>query len=213
MTSSIKSIYLNTDWIAFYKKSKNNDIAFEGPDGVGKTTICNMLKKYGYFVDRVIPPEWEMTPLKAKMISSPCWISSAMYFLSGAIEKNIQTLADKTKTTIYDRSIWSSFVVHYKNNCELLPDLCRLLDMVAPYVNFPKHTIVLDPGFDNTMNRILNKDNESKNMDLSLHPCAESYRKEIEFFLWLKELGIDVTIVDASREVNVLEKEILNIIE
>ena len=205
--------YLKTGWLYNCKATRSNAIAIEGPDGVGKTTLCKRLERHGYIVTRGLPAEWEVAPMKSRMIESSCWLSSAMYFLSGVIEKNGQILQNESEMVIYDRSVWSSIVVHYKRNANLLPELCNLLELVAPYIDFPKHVIVLDAGYDNTIFRISKKDVETMNMDLALKPCEESYIMEMDFFLWLKDIGLDITFIDASDDSETVESRVLKLIK
>ena len=201
---------LELDWIEKAKIRQQNFIAIEGPDGVGKTTICNLLKDKGFSILRGIPIEWENQALKEKMIASQSWISSAMYFLSGVIENSYNIYENSLKEVlISDRCVWSSFVVHYKKNPDLLPDICKLLSITDSYIYFPKKVFVLDAGFENVQYRISQKSKEGRQLDFLLPQERKVYEREIMFFSWLKELGLPIEIIDASKSSEEILKNIL----
>lgn len=189
---------LNLSWLNFCKHSESPIIAIEGPDGVGKTTVVSRLGSKGYKTIRGVLEEWERPDIKRRMINPTKWISSALYFLSGAIEAASSLKKNKKALVISDRSVWSSIVVHYKKSPKLLPELCSLLSLIAPYTEFPKKVIVLNAGFENVRKRILSKNLEEKQNDLLLPQTREVYEREILFFEWLKNMGVSVSVIDAS---------------
>lgn len=196
------------DWCSTCQNSSSNLIAIEGPDGVGKTTICNLLANEGYNIIRGIPKDWEYEPLKKEMIGSDNWIASAMYFLSGVIQ-NQKFIGKDYAIKISDRSVWSSLVVHYKKNPNLLNEICALLNLISPYTLFPVKVIVLDAGYKNTKERINGKNSVERGFDLLLPQEEEVYNREINFFKWLRNLGICVEFVDASRNIDMVFDEVL----
>ena len=181
---------LNLSWVTACKETDSPLVAIEGPDGVGKTTLIERLRSKGYRTIRGVPPEWERADMKTRMLNPHHWIASAMYFLSGVLE-NVSFVGDSDQSIVFsDRSVWSSFAVHYKKNPERLPELCSLLALIAPYVEFPKKIIVLDGGFETANNRL-------------------EHDREIAFFAWLKELGLPISLVDASLTPEEIESAVL----
>lgn len=196
------------DWCPICQNSSSNLIAIEGPDGVGKTTICNMLANEGYNIIRGIPKDWEYEPLKREMIGSVNWIASAMYFLSGVIQ-NQKFIKKDEAIKVSDRSVWSSLVVHYKKNPKLLTEICTLLNLISPYTLFPSKVVVLDAGYKTTRERINKKTSVERELDLLLPQEEEVYYREINFFKWLKDIGICVEFVDASGNIDMVFNEVL----
>ena len=178
---------LNLSWVTACKETESQIIALEGADDA----LLERLRSKGYEPIRSVPSEWERHDMKARMLNSRQWISSALYFLSGVLE-NESFVEDSDRSIIFaDGSIWSNIVTCYKKNPERLPELCSLLAIIAPYVDFPKKIIVLDGGFETANNRL-------------------EHDREIAFFEWLKKLGLSVSIVDASLGTDAVLRNLLD---
>ncbi|MEE3421227.1 MAG: hypothetical protein VZR11_00740 [Succinimonas sp.] len=204
-----KTSDLDLDWVVNCKNNECNIIAIEGPDGVGKTSVIEELRVQGYQTIRGIPKDWENPALKKLMISTDCWLSSAMYFLSGGIENRKFISIDDNILSFSDRCIWSSLAVHYKKDPNLLPEIFKLLSLFSKYAQFPRRIFVLNPGFDNVLNRINMKTDEEKAFDVLLPLTKQAYDNEMIFFKWLQEVGIPVVFINDSSMPKVIADKVL----
>lgn len=195
-----ETISLDMKWLIKARNTSSRVIAIEGPDGVGKTTLCNRLNNARYTIIRGVPAEWEHHNMKKRMISSKSWVSSAFYFLSGVIENEEFIQSVDSDIIISDRSVWSSMVVHYKQNPQCLQQLCSMLALLAPHIEFPRKIIVLNPGFEIARKRINQKNQTDRELDNLLPQKREVYDNEIEFFYWLQKLSLNIVFVDTSAD-------------
>lgn len=200
------------NWLSYaHQNTATNLIAIEGPDGVGKTTLCNALHdKLHLQLIRGIPVEWENDVLKKRMIETDNWIASALFFLSGVLEN--KNIISQEEMYISDRSIWSSLAIHVKKDPSRIPDICHILSLVAPYAIFPFVVIVLDAGYEYAKMRI----NKKRALDLELDKAAPQgiipYEREIDFFRWLKKLGINIIFVNAKCSADEVFRKVKGII-
>ena len=102
---------------------------------------------------------------------------------------------------------------YYKKNPSLLPEICKVLSITSSYADFPKKVFVLDAGFQNVQKRITLKNETDKNLDELLPQTKEAYDREIQFFSWLKDLGLPIEIIDASKTAKEIAKTILEKME
>ena len=133
-------------------------VALEGPNGVGKSTLCRAL------CDMLHAPcclgtdaAWFSEAFKVRMIRDAEWHASAMFFLSGCFEQ-MRMLRDRPdRLIIMDRSLWSTFAVQAAEDTKRLEALAGMIRPVAELVRIPSLTLVLEATFATCAARIAQK--------------------------------------------------------
>lgn len=186
-------------------------IAIEGPNGVGKTTLCGSLNRMEGFEYRLgVPPEWMEYNMKKRMIFHASWMASALYFMSGVMEvkRDIKNL-DK-KFIIMERSIWSTLAVHWMKDFSRVGPLLNIMKEGHEFLPIPDLTIVLKADYDTCQNRINKKLDESKDFDKDL---PREFLREMEFYDWLNNQLPNIEIIDTTNlSLEKIEKLVLNAI-
>ena len=203
------------NWIKYTKnkKKENKLIAIEGPDGAGKTTLCNNIQNNtGAEIYRGVPAEWENYEIKTAMIKTDFWISSTCFFLSGAIEqgKRLQNIKGKIIT---DRSVWSTFAINIKKDPARFNKMIELLNYSAAEIFFPDLIIFLKPSYECLKERNNNKTLNEKTWDFYTPGSKEAFEIEISFFEWLKSNGVKIEFIDANRSIDDVYFQAKNIID
>jgi pyruvate kinase len=176
-------------------------VAIEGPNGVGKSSLCTLLgERMGLPALRGVPAGWEDSSLKLQMIRDADWLASAMYFLSGVIEASRQSSDGTGKLRVMDRSLWSTLAVHYAHDPARLERLLPLVELAADRVKVPNLTIVLEASMDTCRRRISSKSAYEKELD-SVGGADENFHaRERQFYHWLAGEGPKVVFLDAEGD-------------
>lgn len=181
--------------------------AFEGHNGVGKTTIAKQVSKklnakYLYGVDE----EVLIGGLKEKFIKDANWYSSALFFLAGSMEtqRKIKEIY-KDNIFILDRSFWSTLAVCWDKSEEDINKIINIIEDGKKYLPIPNIIFILTAEYEECNRRINMKKNY---IDKSLDAIVDKnyYIKERKFYKWLEErddmftktICIDVT--DKSKQ-------------
>lgn len=174
-------------------------VAFEGPNGVGKTHVCRRLsQRLGWPSLRGVPGPWEEATLKTHMLRDADWLASALYFLSGVIESSREIAGSTAERVLLDRSLWSTLAVHYAYDPSRLEQLLPLLKLVAERVRVPDLTIVLDASPEICRQRISGKTSQEQQWDAVSPDTADFARREREFYRWLATQGPRVVFLDTE---------------
>jgi thymidylate kinase len=174
-------------------------IAIEGSNGAGKTTLSWALsEKLGVPWCLGTDEAWAADHLKVRMIRDADWFASAMFFLSGCFEQTRLLRQRTDRAIIMDRCLWSTLAVHAAADTN---HLCSLLDMlrpVAPQVQTPNLTLVLDASFATCQTRIARKTGTARALD-ELTANAQFHAKEAEFYQWLGRESDSVAFLDVNE--------------
>lgn len=197
---------------ATQKKSSIQNIAIEGPNGVGKSTILNeMIKKYkDSMIVRAVHPLFEEKNIKSHILASDNWKSSVLYFYSALLEQ-VQEFdySLKEKLIFTDKSIWSTPAVHASFNPKRLNFCFKILNEISGELSFPDLTIYLDASYSLCNERRNYKlDDVERINDLNGPQGEVAHYRERDFFVWLKDCGVPIAIIDASLP---LEEKVLEI--
>lgn len=175
-------------------------VAIEGPNGIGKTTLCTRLsERFGWPLLRGVPGDWEKAAIKLHMIRDADWLASALYFLSGVIESSREAVQGEAPVCLMDRSLWSTLAVHYAHDPSRLARLLPLVDLLADRFKTPDLTIVLEASAAACARRTARKDRHERELDAA-SPAHEGFQsREREFYQWLAEQWPRVVFVDAEQ--------------
>lgn len=163
-------------------------IAFEGHNGVGKTTIAEYLgEKYGnkgcehsYGVDE----RFLKSPLK-KVFSCKTqapWLPSFLYFLTGAMEE-YRHISQEDKLYIFDRSFWSSLAAQWDQSEEAKQGMYDIIKLGKEFLPIPDLIIILTASFDTCMARMQKRSLTESDYDVT----QKSYALEQDFYHWLEK--------------------------
>lgn len=160
-------------------------IAIEGPNGSGKSTLVKSLCEYYEIPYHFgVPDALLEKNIKEEMIKNAHWFSSALFFLSGAIEQIRNSQNISKKIIVLDRSFWSTLAVHASNSAHKLRtciDVAYALDGIDIE---PDITIILRASYETCRMRIHNKSDEEKALD-ELVNYKSFYQREDQFYNWL----------------------------
>ena len=179
-------------------------IAIEGPNGVGKTTLCA-----GLTGRLKVPsclgtdPAWFTPAFKTRMIRDAEWHASALFFLSGCFEQMRLLQQRCEKLVIMDRSLWSTLAVHAAQEPARLAALIAVLQPIARPIAVPNLTLILRASFATCQERIAKKDHAAQLLD-GLTANKDFHARELEFYAWLAQqqpncLFLDVDRLDAEQ--------------
>ena len=186
-------------------------IVFEGVDGSGKTTQIEMLRDFfkgkGYKVNLTKEPTedligsliWEYMKSKDRSLAPE---TEALLFAADRLEhgKWIKETLKKGEIVISDRYIHSSFT--YQGAAGVEPDWIKTLNRRAFK---PDMVILLDINPDSSLERVTNRDRTVFEENTYLKTVRE---------LYLKFAGKgEMIIIDASQEIDKVQREIREYIE
>ena len=181
------------------KSAPQRVVALEGPNGVGKTTLCRSLAddlsaSWSLGTDDA----WFSKPFKTRMIRDAHWYASAMFFLSGCFEQSRLQRLNPAPLLIMDRSLWSTFAVHAAEDIGRLEKLLSMIRPIAAAIDVPDLTVVLEASFGTCQERIAHKEGEARALDL-LTANEAFFAREQEFYRWLGRQMSSVVFLDADR--------------
>ena len=162
-------------------------IAFEGHNGVGKTTIAKYLgDKYenegwiqSYGVDnRFI--DSELKEVFSCKTEAP-WLPSFMYFITGAMEEHRQ-ISKKDSVYIFERSFWSSLAAQWDQSEEAKQGMYDIIKLGKEFLPIPDLIIILISSYDTCMKRMEIRRKEKSDYDVTKH----SFELERDFYQWLQ---------------------------
>ncbi|WP_434999626.1 hypothetical protein ACRZ5S_17610 [Vibrio scophthalmi] len=193
-------------------------IALEGHNGAGKSTIATLI--CDYFKKDIhlgVPDLFLVGGRKYRMVAEANWQGSALYFLSGVIDKirELRMISQPEDFHLIERSLWSTLSAHASEDPERLAKLVTVIHEMGIEYCEPDYTIVLTATFEHCYQRIqLKKSVEEKALD-SLVTHEAYYLKEAVFYRWLmrqrpkRVFEIDVT---GRESVDVFHEDILPIL-
>jgi len=184
------------------QKSAPFVVAIEGPNGVGKSTLCAALAAALDAPNCLgTDPAWTSEPFKTRMIRDADWLASALFFVSGCLEQmrilNQTAKAAGTRLIIMDRSLWSTLAVHASHSTERLARLAAMLSPVVHDIRIPNLTLVLQASFETCQERIAKKSGVARALD-ELTATAEFHLREREFYHWLARQNPTVEFIMAE---------------
>ena len=174
-------------------------VAIEGPNGVGKSTLCKALAE-------ALPAEcclgidgaWFAEPFKTRMIRDADWLASAMFFLSGCLEQMRRLRESPAKLVIMDRCLWSTLAVQAATEPARLRTLLRMLEHVEAEVRVPDFTLVLEASFATCQERIARKTGAARALD-ELTATAGFHAREHCFYHWLSRSATGVKFLEVDK--------------
>lgn len=173
-------------------------VALEGPNGVGKSTLCEALSRTLRAPACLgTDTAWFSDAFKTRMIRDADWPASAMFFLSGCFEQMRVLEAEAGGLVIMDRCVWSTLAVHGAESTQRLAALLAMLKPVAGLVRVPDLTLVLEASFATCQARIANKAGAARALD-ALKATPSFHAKEREFYHWLARRRRDIVFLDAE---------------
>ncbi|MFH0287180.1 hypothetical protein ACGRSR_05955 [Vibrio owensii] len=194
-------------------------IALEGHNGAGKSTIRSLIGEHFKMETHAgVPDALLARGLKYRMIAETNWQASALYFLSGVIEKlrELRTLDNSVGFHLIERSLWSTMSAHASEDPGRLAKIVAILREVGINLCEPDYTIILNATFDHCYGRIqLKEDAEEKALD-SLLTHETYYQKEAVFYRWLEKnrqkriFHIDVT---GRESIDVFRDDIIPLLD
>jgi thymidylate kinase len=174
--------------------------ALEGPNGVGKTTLCRLLsQRLGVTQCLGTDEAWMGQQFKTRMIRDADWYASAMFFMSGCFEQMRMAGLRSDSVLIMDRSLWSSLAVHCATDVHRLEALLAMVRPIAAEVRIPHLTIVLEASFETCQTRIAHKDPEARHLD-QLTAQELFHAREREFYRWVSRQVSNFTFLNADQE-------------
>lgn len=173
-------------------------VALEGANGVGKTTLLRTLSTQLNLPTCLgTDPAWFSEAFKVRMIRDAQWHASALFFLSGCFEQ-MRVLEGRPEPLILmDRSLWSTLAVHAAESVERLEILLQVLRPMAPMIQIPDMTLVLDASFASCQERIARKTGIDRALD-DLTGNARFHAREREFYRWLAARAPGVVTVNTE---------------
>lgn len=174
-------------------------VAIEGPNGAGKTTLCAALARaLGAPSCLGTDEAWFTEDFKSRMIRDAEWYASAMFFLSGCFEQIRIVRGRAEPLIIMDRSLWSTLAVQAAANVERLEALIAMLRPIAPLLQIPQLTIVLEASYATCQSRIANKPARERALD-ELTAQLDFHGREQAFYQWLAGQVPNTVFLDADR--------------
>lgn len=188
-------------------------IAFEGHNGVGKSTIINKLNKimkennlnseefYGVDKDSL------NNGLKEKFIMYAEWYPSALHFLAGSMELKRKLQEIKIDISLIDRSFWSTLAVHWDRGEKEREKILSIIRDGKEFLPIPNIIFLLEASYETCATRIgFKKEDIDKKNDSIVD--RDYYRKEIEFYGWLKDNIYYDTVLKSINTENKSAEEI-----
>lgn len=179
-------------------------IAFEGHNGVGKSTVALEFSKrinarYLYGVDQ----DSLNNGLKEKFIKKASWYASALHFFAGCMEIkrkiNEEYLEEKF---VLDRSYWSTLAVNWEKGKSNIDMLLQIIKDGKEFLPIPDIIIILTADYSECMSRIKGK-NSQLEKDLDSVVDEKYYNKEQNFYYWLcgnKDKKTEVIKIDTNNK-------------
>jgi thymidylate kinase len=181
------------------KKQQKRVIAIEGPNGAGKSKTIDCLSKFTNFSQfRGVPSEFESVALKTRILKSPEWFASVLYYLAGSIE-NCREIPQEG-IVIIDRSPWSTVAVHAAIDPLRIPKVMAAFDMAASHIKFPDLIIYLETDYQVCCERNGTKIDIEQEWDAAGPIGKGAHQRENAFFHWLSECGVPMIFVDGNQE-------------
>ena len=150
-------------------------IAVEGPNGVGKTTLCARLgAALGAEVRRGVPDAFLGHALKQRMIVEADWRASAFYFIAASIEldRELRDLPEGS-VVVLDRSPWSTLAAHFGVDPARVDTVGRAMELVADRLPLPDELLVLTTTYASCRARIEGKTADERCCDDDPEPAFE----------------------------------------
>lgn len=163
-------------------------IALEGHNGAGKSTIAGLISDHFNMKVHVgVPDLFLAGGLKYRMIAETNWQASALYFLSGVIDKirELRELGNSDAFHLIDRSLWSTLSAHASEDPIRLAKIVAILHEIGIGLCEPDYTIILNATFEHCYKRIQLKINEEEKKLDTLLTHSIYYQKEALFYNWL----------------------------
>ena len=175
-------------------------VALEGPNGVGKTYLCDFLsQRLSLPYLRGIPSPWEHAEMKLRLIRDADWFASAMYFLSGVIESSQEICRNNAPVTLMDRSVWSTLAVHYAYDPKRMELLMPLLRLTSGRIKIPDLTIVLEASPAVCRERIAKKTGIDHECDAASPDDDAFHAREREFYRRLAQNWPKVVFINTEK--------------
>lgn len=165
------------------KGSNQFVVAIEGPDGVGKTSLCHLMADGENFTHQTLPEQFNQYELKQRMIFDASWMASAFFFLSGVMETKREMDLNTAETHLMDRSFWSTLAVNWVKDPSRMPALLNLLDTAHEFIPIPNLIIILHASYEECKKRSNSKTDHGKDLD---RVSFEQYEKEIAYYQLLE---------------------------
>lgn len=163
-------------------------IAFEGHNGVGKTTIAKYLgekyKNEGWIQSYGVDNRFIDSKLKdvfSCKTEAP-WLPSFMYFITGAMEEYRQ-ISKKDSVYIFERSFWSSLAAQWDQSEEAKQGMYDIIKLGKEFLPIPDLIIILTASFDTCMARMEHRGLTQSDYDVT----KKSYALEQDFYQWLEK--------------------------
>ena len=179
-------------------------IAFEGHNGVGKSTIAQKLAKRinGKYIYGVDTDSLEKG-LKEKFIKDAFWYASALHFLAGCMECKRKIEQDNFNNIyIVDRSFWSTVAAHGDKKPEDREMLIKIINYKKEFFIVPNIIFLLGASYDECNIRINSKKNiEERKLDSLVN--LEYYNLETNFYDWLinnKDNKTKIIFIDTNAK-------------
>jgi thymidylate kinase len=175
-------------------------VAIEGPNGAGKTTLSWILsRELGVPWCLGTDEAWFAEPLKVRMIRDADWHASALFFLSGCFEQSRLLRQRAGRLVIMDRCLWSTLAVHAAESADRLRTLLAVLEPIAPQIQVPQLTLVLEASFATCQSRIANKSGAARVLD-ELTATSGFHERERQFYQWLGSQTSSVLFLDVNSD-------------
>lgn len=192
------------------KDSTQFIVAIEGPDGVGKTSMCNLMAEKIEFSHQTLPAQFNQYELKQRMIFEASWMASAFFFLSGVMETKREIDLNPAETHLMDRSFWSTLAVNWVKDPLRMPALLNLLDIAHAFIPIPNLIIILYASYEECKARSNSKMDHGKDLD---RVSFEQYEKEIAYYHLLETslpnvIRVDTNGLNQQQVVEVVEEKI-----
>ncbi|MPQ42507.1 deoxynucleoside kinase [Clostridium tarantellae] len=185
-------------------------IAFEGHNGVGKSTIGNEFAKkirarFIYGVD-----EDSLTNgLKEKFIMKAKWYPSALHFIAGTMEtKRKLDEVSTEEVVVLDRSYWSTLAVIWDRNEKDKNKILNIFSDGRKFLPVPDIIFILKASYETCNERINSKNTKDKNLDKVVN--KKYYDKEKNFYNWLIQNKDEKTTIISIDTDNMSKEDVYN---
>lgn len=177
-------------------------IAVEGPNGVGKTTLCHLIADHHKeIVSGLCMPEEYRTATQIRRIirEDRHLLASDLFFLSGmVIKKNLinEYFRKHHHCSAYlsDRSIWSTYAATYAISPSSIGVLTNLIRVIETEIYIPDLTILLTADYETCKQRISHKLSGKEFDDDSF----SMFCKKLCFFSTLQANDYQVLSIDTN---------------
>ena len=178
--------------------TRNHIFAFEGVDACGKTSICDAFPFYSNEVVFVrIPGAYINEPFKHYLYFETSPMSSALIFTASLIDRLRKAQTHSGKYVVMDRSLWSTVALNWAQTPQVAQDVLNLFGSVVAYLPIPEKAYVLDVPYEVCRERVLNRSNVAQKYDDM--PYSE-FQRHMEFYYWLAEKEVGVTIISPGTK-------------